>query len=195
MFKISMKLPVLVAMAGLVAGVAIAADQDVEVLATMRQAISLTKNLDVDFSSVDPIDFTGTPAGTDFVQLGSNGAITYAGAAFSGPSTGQAGDVDINGDGTSGVDISCTATATLAEAGGATITANQMQISMNTGDAFGSADYTCAGLGTTPHSYTLTGTDTILMGGRLVGNGTIIAGAYSTATGAGVAATVRVVYQ
>lgn len=66
---------------------------------------------------------------------------------------------------------------------------------MNTGDAFGAADDACAGLGTSPLSHTLDGTDVVLLGGRAVGNGTIVTGAYSTATAGGTAATVRVVYQ
>lgn len=189
------KITAAVAVVALAAGVTYAADQTVDVTATFRQAISLTKNFDMDFSSVSAIDYAGTPAGTDLVQMGTDGNITYGGTAFSGPSTGQPGDVDISGDGASAVDISCSTGATMAETGGATVTVDQIQLSMNTGDTFGSADYTCAGVGTTPHSYTLTGTDTILLGGRLVGNATITNGAYSTATAGGTAATVRVVYQ
>lgn len=189
------KITAAVAVVALAAGVTYAADQTVDVTATFRQAISLTKNFDMDFSSVSAIDYAGIPAGTDLVQMGTDGNITYGGTAFSGPSTGQPGDVDISGDGASAVDISCSTGATMAETGGATVTVDQIQLSMNTGDTFGSADYTCAGVGTTPHSYTLTGTDTILLGGRLVGNATITNGAYSTATAGGTAATVRVVYQ
>lgn len=180
----------------LVTGAAYAADQNVDVLASFRQALTLTKNQDVDFTpGATFIDFAGTPAGTDLVNLATNNAITYGGVAFSGPATGQAGDISISGDGASAVNISCTTGATLAEAGGATVSVNAMEISMNTGDAFGAADDTCAGLGTSPLSHTLDGTDVILLGGRVVGNGTIITAAYSTATAGGTPATVRVVYQ
>lgn len=189
------KLTALTAAVAITTGVVYAADQSVDVTAAFRQAITLTKNFDLAFSSVDPIDFAGTPAGTDLVQLATSGAITYGGVAFSGPSTGQAADVSISGDGVSPVEVSCSTGATMAHSGGTTVTVDQLQISMNTGDAFGAADYTCAGVGTTPHVHTLDGTDKVLMGGRLVGNATIVNGAYSTATAGGAAATVRVVYQ
>ena len=164
--------------------------------AQFRQAITLTKNSDIDFSSSSAIDFTGTPGAADFVRLGTDGNVTYAGSAFSGPSTGTAGDVDISGATGDDVSISCTATATISD-GTNTLTVDSLQYSMNTGDVFGSSDDTCDGLDTNPLTYTITGTsDKILLGGRIVGNsGTVASGTYSTATAGGTAATVRVVYQ
>ncbi|MCP5405835.1 MAG: hypothetical protein H6922_06415 [Pseudomonadaceae bacterium] len=178
-------------------GVAHAVDQDVEVDAEFRQALSLTLNNDIDFTpGATYIEYTtGSIDAADFITLGTNDTVAYVDDAFSGPTTGQAGDVSINGATGADVNISCTTGATISD-GTNTLSVDQMQVSMNTGDAFGAADYTCAGLGTTPHSYTLTGTDNILMGGRIVGNsGTITDSVYSTTNASGVAATVRVVYQ
>lgn len=166
--------------------------------AEFRQAVSLVKNTDIDFTTGSGvIEFTGAPTGADLIQLGSNGNIGTAGTVFTAPATGVVGDVDINGDGTSAVDISCTATATLSD-GVNTIAMNQVALSLNTGRAFGSEDYTCAGVGTTPHSYTLTGADKILMGGHIDGGsvvGTLGAGVYNTSNVGGSNITVDVVYQ
>ncbi|MFZ2586921.1 MAG: hypothetical protein WAZ18_02175 [Alphaproteobacteria bacterium] len=190
------KLTMLTAATAIVAGTAVAVDQNVDVLATFRQALTLTKNQDIDFTNgATPIEFAGTPAGTDTISMGSSGAIAYAGVAFSGPTTGTAGDVDIGGAATSAVNISCSTGATLANASAATVAVNEVKLDMNTGAAYGSAAYTCAGVGTTPHSHTLDGTDKILLGARIVGNATIASGDYSSALAGGTPVTVRAVYQ
>ena len=180
----------------LMAGGAYAVDETIDAAVQFRQALTLTKNLDIDFTpGASFVDFAGTPGSSDFVQLATNGTVSYAGTAFSGNTAGQAADVDIVGDNVSAVNVSCSTGATLSD-GTNTLSIDQMQLSMNTGDAFGSADHTCAGLGTTPLAHTLDGTDTILMGGRIVGNsGTVASGVYNTTNAGGAAATVRVVYQ
>ncbi|MDD9911806.1 MAG: hypothetical protein OXR68_07460 [Alphaproteobacteria bacterium] len=171
-----------------------AADQDVDAEAEFRQAISLTKNADVDFTTgAGVIEFTGTPGASDLVSLGTDGNIAVGGTAFTAPSTGTAGDVDITGDGSSNVEVSCTDTATISD-GTNNLTVN-MEIAMDTGVAYGSGT-DCAGLGTTPLTHTLDGTDKILVGGQIVGNsGTVTSAVYNTTNSGGSAATVRVVYQ
>ena len=179
----------------LLAGGAHAVDQSIDSAVQFRQALSLTKNFDIDFTpGATYVDFTGTPAGTDFVQLATNGTVSYAGAAFSGNTAGQAADVTILGDGVSAVNISCSTGATLSN-GTNTLAVNQMQLSVNTGDAFGAADHTCAGLGITPLAHTLDGTDKVLIGGQIVGASTLTSGVYNTVLASGVPSAVRVVYQ
>ncbi len=193
MTKTTKLLAAAAAAATTLAGIAFAVDQDVEADAEFRAALTTTLNNDIDFSSNGVIEFAGTPAGTDLVEMGSDGNITYQGVAFSGPATGQVGDFSMNGDGSSVVEISCEATATL-ENSAQTVTMDQVQFAVNTGAAFG-AGTACAGLGSSPGSHTLTGTDNVLVGGRLVGNGAITDGVYSTTTGGGDPATFRVLYQ
>lgn len=191
------KLAALTASVALLSAGAYAVDQNVAVDAEFRQALSLTLNFDIDFTpGATYIDYvTGNIDAADFVTIGTDGTVGFVDDAFTGGTSGQAGDVSINGSTGAGVDISCTTGATITDGTNA-LTVDQMQLSMNTGDTFGSADYTCAGLGTTPHSYTLTGTDNMLLGGRIVGNsGTITSSVYSTGNAGGAAATVRVVYQ
>ena len=178
-----------------------AVQQPIDVLARLRIGLSFANKADMNFTpSSGHIDYYGTPAGTDHVNMGTSGAITVDGTVFS-PSanTGTPGSVDINGDATSSVYITCTEDATLAETGaGLTITVDTLQLAMNTGVAFNNgAAYTCDGLAGTALSHTLDGTDTIYMGGRLVGNATITTESYSSAntSDGGVPATVQVIYQ
>ena len=176
-----------------------AVQQDIDVSARMRIGLSFANKIDMDFTpATGHIDFYGTPDPlVDFVKLGTDGAITVDGTVFQ-PSalTGTPGSVDINSDGVSSVFISCTATATLAEPGANTMTVDQLQGTMNTGTAFTAPGYVCSGLASvTPLSYTLTGTDKIIMGGRLVGPADVVTALYSTATAGGTPATVRVIYQ
>jgi hypothetical protein len=180
----------------LLAGGAYAVDESIEAAVQFRQALSLTKNFDIDFTpGATFVDFAGTPGASDFVQLATNGTVSYAGTAFSGNTAGQAADVSILGDGISAVNISCSTGATLSN-GTNTLSINQTQLSVNTGDAFGSADHTCAGLGTSPLAHTLDGTDKVLLGGRIVGDsGVVTSGIYNTTNPSGIPAAVRVVYQ
>lgn len=195
MFKRLMAL----ATTGLIAaGTVYAADQSVSVLAQFRQAISLTKNADIDFTTgSNVIEFTGTPGSGDTITLGTDGNMAETGSAFTVPATGTPADIDITGDGASAVNISCSTGAVL-KSGANTVTVNEIKLDMNTGAAYASGAYTCAGVGTTPHSHTLDGTDKILLGAQIdagVGGTAITSAVYSTANAGGSAATVRVVYQ
>jgi hypothetical protein len=179
-------------------GVVFAVEQEIEVAARMRIGLSFANAIDMNFTpGSEHIDFYGTPDPTaDFVKLGTDGGITVDGTVFE-PSavTATPGSVDINSDGTSMVNISCSASARLEEAGGKFMTVDLVQVTMNTGTAYTAPDYTCLGTGTTPHPYQLTGTDKIILGGRLVGKADVITAAYSTTVGTGTPITVQVLYQ
>lgn len=176
-------------------------DETVDVVATFRRAIELTEVNNVDFTTnlsspgAEPIEFTATPGGTDWVRLATNDALTYNGV-FQGPSTGQAGEVTITSDDESVVYISCDDQADMRNAGGDSVLVN-MQFKMNTGGNW-AAGTDCNGVASTDNEYTLNNSvtaDTVLLGGQIIGNATITSDPYSTATGSGVPANLRVVYK
>jgi len=170
-----------------------AVDESVDVLATFRQAVALTEVNNVNFTTGAPIEFSSTPAGTDFVRLATDDSLIYSGV-FSGPVTGQAGEVTINGSDSAPVWVSCSDQADMRNAAGTSTLVN-MQIKMNTGGNWG-AGTDCNGVAATTLAYTLqAGTDTVLLGGEIIGNVTISGVAYSTALVGGVPAVLRVVYQ
>ena len=170
-----------------------AVDESVDVLVTFRQAVALTEVNNVNFTTGAPIEFSSTPAGTDFVRLATDDSLVYNGV-FSGPATGQAGEVTINGSDSALVWVSCSDQADMRNAGGTSVLVN-MQFKMNTGGNW-AAGTDCNGVAATTLSYTLlAGTDTVLLGGQVIGNATITGVAYSTALAGGVPAVLRVVYQ
>jgi hypothetical protein len=147
----------------------------------------------VNFTTGAPIEFSSTPAGTDFVRLATDDSLVYNGV-FSGPGTGQAGEVTINGSDSALVWVSCSDQADMRNAAGTSTLVN-MQFKMNTGGNW-AAGTDCTGVAATTLSYTLlAGTDTVLLGGQIIGNSSITGVAYSTALAGGVPAVLRVVYQ
>ena len=182
------------------AGSAYAIDQTIDVSAKLRTGLSFSSKVDMNFTPTTHfIDIFGTPAGTDTVTLSTLGVETASGAVLV-PTvlTGTPGSVQINGAGTNVVNISCSLTATLADpVTGTTITVDNLELAYNTGAVAGSANYQCAGVGTTPDTFTLDndGNDLLILGGRLVGNATIGTTTYATTNPTGIAATIRVVYQ
>lgn len=184
-----------------VAGAAFAIQQDIDVSARMRVGLAFANQIDMDFTPPgEYINFYGTPAGTDYVTMGTDGSMTPNNAVFE-PTTGTGtpGSVDVTGDGSSTVNITCTISSTLAHPSGTLITVDQLELQLDTGTAFQTGSpYSCSGLASvTPYQPTLDGNNTILMGGRLLGNSTIQGGLYtSTDTGnGGTPAQVRVLYQ
>ena len=171
-----------------------AVDESVDVLATFRQAVALTEVNNVNFTTGAPIEFSSTPAGTDFVRLATDDSLVYNGV-FSGPANGQAGEVTINGSDSALVYVSCSDQATMRNAGGNSVLVN-MQIKMNTGGNW-AAGTDCNGVADSTVSYSLQPAvaDTVLLGGQVIGNATITGVAYSTALAGGVPAVLRVVYQ
>jgi hypothetical protein len=182
------------------AGVVHSATEDIEVEAHFRRGLSFTAVTDFDFTTgTNRIDYLNTPGAGDEIEMDVGGDITYVGTNFTGPATGTPGSISIEGDDVSSVDISCSTTATLEDAAANTVTMNEVQLSMNaTTDAFGSSDYTCAGIATTPHSYALTGTDVIRFAGQIdagAGGTTISSTVFRTDTGAGTEIDLEVIYQ
>lgn len=187
--------------AGALAGTALALDQTIDIEAQMRTGLTFSSVVNMDFTpGAAHIDFYGSPTpGTDYVTLATDGTIAAATSLFVPTnSTGTPASLIINGDGSSHVDISCSTTATLAVSGTAnTMTVDQLELAMNTGTTFqGGSTYACAGLGTTPLDYTLTGgTNTLYMGGRLDGTPTPTTNIYGAMQTGGTPATIRVTYQ
>lgn len=174
-----------------------AVDEDVEAEAEFRQALALTLVTDIDFTpGTDVIEFTGTPATADVINLATSGAITTGGTAFSAPSTGTVGNVSIAGANGLAVEVSCTDTATISD-GTNSLTVGSLEIVMDTGVALGGAGVDdCEGLGVSPLVHTLDGTDNVLMGGIIEGgSGTVTTAVYNTGNTGGTAATIRVLYQ
>jgi len=170
-----------------------AADQDVDASLVTRAAISLTKNADMVFGSVD---YDAAHGGV--IRLGTDGAVTLVGASgLAMAGTPGAGDVSISGDGSSAVEVSCEIGGTLGNANTAdTLTLSATEIVMNTGVAGGTGT-ACAGLGASPLVHTLDGTDNVLIGGSIDVTGSAIAtsDSYSTTLGTGDPVTIRVIYQ
>lgn len=188
----------------LAVGTTWAIQQNIDVAARLRVGLAFSNKVDMNFTpaGTDHIDFYGTPAGTNTVTMGTDGSVTPDGTVFQTTvTTGTPGSVDITGDGVSAVNITCTTQAVMAEPSATTITVDQLELTMDNPKPFqDAAAYACDGLGassTTPFTPTLTGSNTLAMGGRLVGNATIRTGDYSTTnTGVGgVPATIQVVYQ
>lgn len=200
MMNAKMKKTLLLAGVAMVAfaGAAWALDQPVDVNAQFRVAISLVKNADIDFTpGMTYLEFSGTPGGGDHVTMGTSGALTGSGVLVA-TGSGTPGNITVSGDASSTVDVTCTVSATIVNVSGtSSIGVDQIEVAHDTGAAFGGAT-TCAGLGSSPLSFNLDGSDIVLVGARV--GGTALTGSYlseiysSTATG-GIPATVRVVYQ
>jgi len=133
------------------------------------------------------------PAGT--LQMGPNGFITY-GMHLNGSGVGVAAKVQLNGSTGQSVDIRCSASATIARAGGDTIPLNPIKISFGVAESYGTAT-NCNGIGVTVLTTTLsaTATDNIAyFGGELDVNGLTINGSYNTGNTNGVPLTVTVIF-
>jgi hypothetical protein len=194
------------AISALMGAAAWATDEDVNVEAQFRQAIILTENNQVDFTpgtaSVDYTDVANITNVTDFVTLATNDAIVAAGRLSTGLTNGTAGQVTIAGEPNTSVDISCRSTGmALSDGIGTTLNFLQARVSVDaagTGDPFGTPDSICAGVGTTPIPFTLSGAGAgiVTIGGRINPVASMPSGVYTTAnTGTGgVPLTLRVVY-
>ena len=195
--KILLTLAVGTFIAGGIAAPTISIAKQVTVDAAMqtRRAISLTKNFDMAFGD---LDYEAIHSGQ--VQLGTDGtaALSVAAVGLTLAGTPAAGDVDVSGNNTSTIEISCDAGGTLTDGGGNSLTLQNVEIAIDTGVAFG-AGTACAGVGTvsTTVDLSLNNTPKILMGGEIdTGVSAITSDAtYSTANAAGSPVTLRVVYQ
>jgi hypothetical protein len=176
---------------------------DVDATANFLAALVLTKTSDIKFTNgggANAITFDGTQTTADAVQLGTDGNITIVGTALNAGSGQVPGGVTIAGTSGVSVDITCSQNATLSNLSDHSdlLTMDVVQITMNTGTAYGSPGATCDGTGGTPLNYTLTATpanNKVLIGGELVATATLKGENYSTANGGGSSpVTLQVVY-
>lgn len=164
--------------------------------ATFYAAITLTPT-DMQFSKVD---YSATPSlAGDFVRLGTNNAATYGGvfSAHTGAST-AAGTVTVN-TGTTGatVDIACSTTGVMADAGTGLISVTGTEVTTGAGGAYGTGS-ACAGTGTPSTTKVLAGGDVFKLGGQINGStqaGAWVGGAYDTNSAGGTNISVQVTYQ
>lgn len=186
-----------VALIALPVSLATAASTNLHGKALFRIALTLS-NTDMDFSK---IDYSAAPAVGDTVTLATNNAETFAGGKFS-AGTGAApaaGTVTVTA-GTVGqtVEISCTTTGVLSNAGNtSTIGIDNTEVTTGAGGAAGTGT-ACAGVGVTPATKVLAGSDVFKFGGRINGatqTGVFSGGAYDTSNAGGTNMIVQVVYQ
>jgi hypothetical protein len=167
---------------------ALAADRDIGASANFRGAITFTNVVDMAYGMVEY-----SAAAANNITLDPNGGtITCSNTTdYVCPATGTAGSADINGATGQIVNISCETTGIVSD-GTNTIPLNTAKVRIN------GATSTCAGLGTSPVSYTMVaGADTLKVGALLAipSAGILADGAYTTALAGGDPVTVRVVYQ
>ncbi len=189
------------------ATLAFALDEPMDVTARFRLALTLTEVNPIEFSpgtgSIDFANAASLVAGTDFVRMATNGALSFGGTLLtSALAAGGPGRVDIAGEGSTSVDVSCdSAGVTLDQpgVGGVQLDFSEASIKLDTtgtGAAQGAHDDLCAGLGVSPFPYTLSagGAGVVTIGGRVDAIANMPSALYSTANPEGVAFNLRVVY-
>lgn len=141
------------------------------------------------------IEVAGT--GNSRAELGTDGSVIYT-AQFSGTGTGVPGSTVISGTTGLIVEIGCTKTGSLEEAGGDSILLRDVGVTMGNGNETSFAGLnSCRGLNKVEITHTLTGVstqDTLKIGGALRGSINTY-NTYSSATGGGTPVTIRVLYQ
>jgi hypothetical protein len=169
-----------------------AATGDVEATADFIQGIVVTPTVTMDFGDVG---FTAAaPGAGDQIDLGADAAVAAGGNLSLEGGTPVAGELTIVAS-ASNIDLSCNATATLANAGGDTVTVNSIDFGYNATPAFG-AGADCDGVvDIIAHTG---GTDTVSVGGRLDGStysaGAYVGGVHNTTNAGGVPITFTIVY-
>lgn len=187
------KLAILASVAMISAAPMIARAATVSVDATVNfiAAVTLTHVSDIDYGT---IEFAAAPTGADTVVMDTTGNLSYNGSAFSGATTGTTGAVNLTGTSGNPIDVYCDATATLTDSGG-TNSINVTAVTINDG----TADHTCAGIGSVAFTFNPTGgTDAFTVGGTLDGGtvvGTIAAGTYATTNPSGNDIQIDAIYQ
>jgi hypothetical protein len=141
------------------------------------------------------VEFTNTTLNGN-LTIGPNGAITYS-ANSSGPGTGTAGQVQINGTTGLTVTVSCNNSMTLRHESGNTIGLTNLRISIGTPQTFAAATACDGDLNNNVLTHVINANaaqNIIYLGGRLATNGAIVQnGIYQASNG--VPATLRIVYE
>lgn len=182
-----------------------AIDATVGAEAQFRTALTLTVSQTIDFTpgarALEYTDAANITGGTDYISMGTDGSLVANGTRLSTAySSGQRGELAFTGDNAS-VSISCNTDTVLANGAG-TILLPLSNVELDVaatigavGAAVGAGDYDCAGVGTTPYTYTITGNaGVIAVGGRLEGVANMNSAVYATTNTNGVPVSVRVVY-
>ena len=100
-------------------------------------------------NTLSSVDFGSFDFATNYngrIQLGTNGNVQTTGFGISSNGGETAGHLQVTAPGTGIIDIKCATTATLADPVGTDLTIVNIEIAVNTGVAFGSAN-ACNGLG------------------------------------------------
>lgn len=173
---------------------AFAVDQQIGASITMRSAISVDKNTDINFGMIDYM-----PSHQGTIQIGTDNTISFdqvTGLATSG-GTPTASDMDVVGAVGEVIDISCDSSATLSNSNGDTLPLSALEFAIDAGVPYGDG-VSCTGLGQSVATVTFASATPrkIFMGGELtVGiNGIASDGVYTSALGSG-PVKMRFVYQ
>lgn len=180
------------------ASLALAASENIDAVAEFETGISVGNEQHMAFNIVN---YSAAPGAGDLVSLGTNGAITYGGANFSGLGTGTPGRVDVT-TGTNGltVEVYCDTSATLSDGAAGRINAISLEVSPeNSLGAYGTGQ-PCNGISGAPATNLILNTgvlDTFVLGGRLDGSTAINfgGGSFSTTNAGGDNVQVDVFYQ
>ncbi|MFH1158503.1 MAG: DUF4402 domain-containing protein [Pseudomonadota bacterium] len=171
----------------------VAATTNFDALASFASALTLDTEVPMDFANWY---YGHAPGAGDTIALGTDASVTPSANFSTNGGVPVAGSVSVHGVAAFPIEVTCSATATLAEAGGGTIDAVEIEVTDTAGGAaFGTGD-ACDPV--TPVVYNLVAGEAVLkFGGKLDGATAagFVTGAYSTATLGGSDIQVDVVYQ
>ena len=169
-----------------------AATGDVDATANFVQGITVTPTVTMDFGDVGYT--AAAPAAGDQIDLGADAAITSGGNLSLEGGTPAAGEIQIVAS-AANIDVTCVATATLANAGGDTVTLNNITYGYNATPSFGAGTACDGSADIVAHTGA---TDTVSVGARLDGStysaANYVAGVHNTSNPGGVPITFTVVY-
>lgn len=169
-----------------------AATDNVAATANFIQAIVLSNTVTMDFGDVGYT--AAAPAAGDQIDLGADAAVAAGGNLSTEGGTPLAGEMTIVAS-AANIDITCAATATLANSGGDTVTLNNISYGYNATPAFGAGTACDGSADTVLHTG---GTDTVSVGARLDGStysgANYVAGVHNTSNAGGAPIAFTVVY-
>lgn len=180
------------------ASIALATDGTLGASAAFQPIISFSTVTAAAFGTVAHASADGE------LRIATNGAITYSGTGgtIDAPATGTPASFEINGTTGATVEVSCNDATSAISDGSNTIDINSAGVNIGSGNtgAWGNGNIAdCAGLGTSPDTYVITGTpatDLVTMQmGLDLSSGVPANATYNTGNASGVTVGVRVVYQ